>query len=140
MCAAAANSKPCGRPPLGLRLLALWFLIRFVWDAWILYDTFQTPAFSIPKAGIWVVLLPLAWLLPRQQLWAVCLAGVVCLFWLGFAVARTIGLLMPGAAPASPYPWANWAALPALLYLLHLAQRFTPTPPNRPGTAGHRGE
>jgi len=110
-----------------LKLLALWFVIRFVWDAWILYGSYQTPQFSIPKAGIWVVLLPLAWVLPRQKIWGVCLAGMVCLFWLAFAVARTIGYLMPGAAPDSPYPWANWVALPAALYLLHYAQRFTAT-------------
>lgn len=87
----------------------------------------------MPKAGIWVVLLPLAVLLPRQQLWTVCLAGVVCLFWLAFAAARTVGQVMPGAAPDSPYPWANWVALPAALYLLHYVQRFTVSPPEPEG-------
>ncbi len=115
-----------------MRLLALWFVIRFVTDACILYDTYQTPQFSIPKAGIWLLLLPLAWVLVRQKVWGVCLAGVVCLFWLAFAVARAIGYLMPGAAPDSPYPWANWVALPAALYLLHYAQRFSVASPSQP--------
>ena len=116
-----------------MRLLALWFVIRFFTDGWILYHTYQTPRFSIPKAGIWVLLLPLACVLGRQKIWAVCMAGVVCLFWLAFAVARAIGYLMPGAAPDSPYPWANWVALPAALYLLHYAQRFTVAPSGRQG-------
>ncbi len=125
--------NPSG-PPAGLKLLAVWFAIRFFWDTWILYHTFGTAQFSVPKAGIAVVLLPLAFVLPRQELWAVCMSGVVCLFWLGFAVARTIGHVMPGADPAGPYPWANWVALPALLYLLHYAQRFqaSPTAPPAP--------
>ena len=106
-------------------------MIRFFWDAWILYHSHGTSQFSVPKMGIAVVLLPLAWMLPKQRLWAVCISGVVCLFWLGFAVARSIGLLMPGAAPIGPYPWANWVAVPALLYLLHYAQRFQ-TPPTAP--------
>lgn len=125
-----ASGRPAA-PPLGLKLLATWFVIRFLWDSWILYHTFGTPRFSVPKAGIWVVLLPLAWVLPRQKVWGVCLAGVVCLFWLAFAVARTIGYLMPGAAPDSPYPWANWVALPAVIYLVHYGQRFAAAPPPR---------
>ena len=99
-------------------------MIRFCWDAWTLYQTRGTDAFSVPKLGIGVTLLPLAWGLLRNQLWAVCLSGVVCLFWLGFAAAQSVGMLMPGAVPAGPYPWANWVAVPALLYLLHHAQRF----------------
>ncbi|MHC4513011.1 MAG: hypothetical protein ACYTGW_15050 [Planctomycetota bacterium] len=124
---------------MGLKLLALWFVVRFFWDAWALYHTIGSPAFSVPKMGIAVILLPLAWVLLREKVWAVCLAGMVCLFWLGFAVARTAGLLMPGAAPPTSYPWSNWVALPAVLYLLHYVQRLVPdkpAPPDKGPAAG----
>lgn len=129
-----ARPAPGDPPPAGLRLLCLWFVVRFGLDAWTITETWGTAAMSPPKLGIAILLLPLAILVWRQHLWAVCLAGMLCLFWLGFAAARTLGLLMQGAEPGSPYPWTNWLALPALFYLLHYAQRFTD--PARPRPRG----
>ncbi len=121
----AAPDAPAKQPTVlvGMRIIAVWFVLKLLWDVTLLCQSW--PEFSRPKLGIAITLPFLAWGMWRQRSWSLSIAGVVCLFWMGYLVARLLGPWLTIQPVTDPFPWGNIAALPILIYLLNNIERDT---------------
>jgi hypothetical protein len=112
------------RLPLGHRAIIAFLATKLVWDVITIARTW--PDFSRPKLGIAVGLPVILWGLLRRHGWAMNLAGVVCLFWIAFVVARLVAPIVTIGEIREPWPWSNLLAFPAIVYVL---QNLRPDPP-----------
>jgi hypothetical protein len=110
-----ADTKQAGLRP-GIRILIAFFSLKLVWDLWTVWQTW--PDFSRPKLGIAIVLPILIAGMVRRRGWALNLAGVTCMFWIAFLVARMIAPLLAVEPVQTPFPWSNLLAIPAVFYVL----------------------
>lgn len=105
------------RLPLSTKLILASFAIKFVVDVWVI--SAHWPDFSRPKLGIAITVPFVIWGLVKQWNWAMCIAGVVCFFWIAFLVARSIAPFLTIGNLDSPFPWSNLLAVPTVILVLN---------------------
>jgi len=86
-------------------------------DTWTIASTW--PDFSRPKLGIAIAVPFVLWGLLRRWNWAMCLAGVICLFWIAFLAARSVGPILTVGDLDVPFPWSNLLAIPTVVVVLN---------------------
>ena len=111
------SDKP--HPPLPA---ATWFILaslaaKLAVDTWTIASTW--PDFSRPKLGIAIAVPFVLWGLLRRWNWAMCLAGVICLFWIAFLAARSVGPILTVGDLDVPFPWSNLLAIPTVVVVLN---------------------
>lgn len=106
--------------PTSIRFVIAVFAVKFLLDTWMILADW--PDFSRPKLGIAITVPFVIWGLLKRWNWAMCIAGVVCFFWIAFLVARTVGPFLTIGGLDSPFPWSNLLALPAVVLILNNLQ------------------
>lgn len=109
--------KPLSPLPPGTRFILASFAVKFALDAWTIASNW--PDFSRPKLGIALTVPFVIWGLLRRWNWAMCIAGVICFFWIAFLVARSVAPYLTIGDLDAPYPWSNLLAIPAVILVLN---------------------